>query len=127
MSKESITVKELRPVLQHFNESLGRHINNDLRFRLGKVLTLVDASIGDLEQRKAIKDIINGFWWSEMRDSVSSDAMLDPHAELRGLTEALGFELYPQIDYSVPVDNHDWAQGHAKELYTKIAKEVSEE
>jgi len=35
------------------------------KFRLGKVLTVIDACIADPEQRKAIKDLIKGAYWDE--------------------------------------------------------------
>lgn len=42
-------------------------MNRIARLRLGRVLTIVDASIPDKEQRKAIKDLIdNSYWQGEL-------------------------------------------------------------
>jgi len=41
-------------------------IESQMRFLEGKVLTIIDASYGDLVQRKAIKDLIKGVFGSQM-------------------------------------------------------------
>lgn len=38
--------------------------SNDLRYLSGKILTIIDASIADQEQRKAMKDIATQAIWS---------------------------------------------------------------
>ena len=96
MSIDKVDVKPLRKALQKFNEDLGVYINDDLRFKLGRVLTIIDAAISDQEQRKAIKDLINNEWWSgpsgnRLRDP---DTMSNPHTDLRALCQVFDFELY---------------------------------
>ena len=90
-----ITIKPLRAVLQQFNEDLGQYINAEERFKLGRVLTIIDASISDPEQRKAIKDLVQNEWWGGSNRPTEAP-MINPHADLRGLCLALGFELYPE-------------------------------
>ena len=58
MSKLELESKSLQKVLRKFNEDLGIYINDDQRFKLGRVLTIIDAVIADPEQRKAIKDLV---------------------------------------------------------------------
>lgn len=126
--KESVAIVEvsqLRPMLQHFNEEIGCYINDDQRYRLGKVLTLIDASVSDLEQRKAIKDIINDFWWKISPQSRISDVgMASPHSDIRGLTQALGFDLYPVTNDSEPMPiGNDYSESYAASIYAKIVSE----
>ena len=106
-----ILVQPLRKVLQQFNEDLGEYINVEERFKLGRVLTIIDASISDPEQRKAIKDLVNNEWWNrDYRKTESS--MTNPHSDIRGLCVALGFELYPPTENSLPdntvVDDNEY-------------------
>lgn len=44
---KAITKEQLQPLLQHFNDELGQYINAEERFKLGQVLTVIDASIAD--------------------------------------------------------------------------------
>ena len=95
--KDEVEVSSLRPMLQHFNEELGRYINEKERFKLGRVLTIIEASFTDPEQRKAVKDLINDIWWGQSSYNYvgSNTTMVNPHVDIRGLALALGFELYP--------------------------------
>lgn len=96
MSKEEpdiVEVVPLRKLLQQFNEDLGQYINAEERYKLGRVLTIVDAAIADPEQRKAIKDLVNTEWWN--RSARPSDSpMTSPHSDLRAICEVLDFKLY---------------------------------
>ena len=94
MSKISLAEEQLRKVLQKFNQDLGEYINDEERFKLGRVLTIVDAAIADPEQRKAIKDLVNNEWWNNNIRSTNS-YMTNPHSDLRAICELFGFELYP--------------------------------
>lgn len=109
-----VTIKSLRKVLQRFNEDLGQYINAEERFKLGRVLTIIDAAIADPEQRKAIKDLVNNEWWGSNGIRNTETAMINPHSDLRGLTLALGFELYPaSSDSSLgaqTASNDEWIQ-----------------
>lgn len=97
-----VEVKDLRKVLQHFNEDLGQYINSEERYKLGRVLTIIDAAISDQEQRKAIKDLVNNEWWSmNARSTDYMGKMVDPYSDIRGLCESLGFELYPAQEYAL--------------------------
>ena len=114
MSEKSEDITEeqytLRKLLQQFNEDLGQYINSEERFKLGRVLTIVDASIADPEQRKAIKDLVNNEWWNnDVRYTGTS--MTNPHSDMRAICKVLGFELYPTSEFAeVPSmeDNLDW-------------------
>lgn len=63
--------KELSPLFKLRNLILETH-DNSARLFLGRVLTIIDASISDREQRKGLKDIIkdafyNNGWRNDAR------------------------------------------------------------
>lgn len=109
----TVEVNKLRKVLQVFNEQYGVSVNDQDRHKLGKILTVIDASIPDPEQRKAVKDIINNDWWVGVQISA-----FDVHSEIRKLTEALGFELYPETN-DKPMLNTSVAQYNRYEELVK--------
>lgn len=116
----NITVNELRPLLQSFNEDLGTYINDDQRYKLGRVLTIIDASIADPEQRKAIKDLVNNEWWTRS-NQIGRSRMTSPHTDLRAICRTLGFELYVPNAGDIPMsadNSEDFAINH----YQNIAK-----
>lgn len=124
MSKLELEAKPLQKVLQKFNEDLGRYINDDQRFKLGRVLTIIDAAISDPEQRKAIKDLVNSEWWGKGDRNVPSDGMLSPHTDLRAICQLFGFELYDQNDLAVPMGNYEDMQLEwSNKKYKKVALE----
>lgn len=121
-----VTVKSLRTVLQRFNEDLGQYINGEERYKLGRVLTIIDAAISDPEQRKAIKDLVQNEWWGHgVRNSES--AMSNPHTDMRGLCLALGFDLYldsnllAASNMSDVVSDNSWVTERYKDIL-KTAK-----
>jgi hypothetical protein len=103
---ELVIVSDLRKMLQLFNEDLGQYINVEERFKLGRVLTIVDAAISDPEQRKAIKNLVNNEWWNNGVRPTES-AMTNPHSDIRALCEALGFELYPEKKSDLPTEKEN--------------------
>lgn len=121
-----VEVSQLRPMLQTFNEELGRYINERDRFKLGRVLTIIDASFSDPEQRKSVKDLVNNMWWGDM-NMPSDIPMVSPHTDIRGLTTALGFELYVMSDLPAQLKAPDqyWAQSRAIERYQTIAEQAN--
>lgn len=125
MSKEPdiVEVEQLRPMLQDFNSELGQYINADQRYKLGRVLTVIDASIADPEQRRALKNIVEGIWWGN-DNRVSETKMTSPHTDIRAICRALGFELYPETDSSLlrPVAEDSMLNWTA-ERYSRIADE----
>lgn len=116
-----ITKGSLQKVLQRFNEDLGQYINTDQRYKLGRVLTIIDASIADAEQRKAIKDLVQNEWWSNTSPQIGENPMLSPHTDLRAICEVFGFELYESNAGSLPTAGSD--MDFSVDRYTKIAKE----
>ena len=116
---EVLEVKSLRKVLQRFNEDLGQYINGEERYKLGRVLTIIDASIADPEQRKAIKDLINNEWWSGNGIRPSTSDMANPHSDLRAICELFGFELYESTSTELPVDD----LGYLTKRYRKFLAE----
>lgn len=119
MSDLVIEKDKLQKMLQSFNGDLDVYINDDQRFKLGRVLTIIDAAIGDPEQRKAIKDLVNNEWWSQ-GNRPGEHRMTNPHTDLRGLCKALGFELYEESSMPLQAGNlEDFAASH----YEKLVKE----
>ncbi len=100
-SNQKVSVRSLRKGLQRFNEDLGKLMNDDARYKLGRVLTVIDAAFSDPEQRKAVKDLVQNNWWGGGDTKAAYDGMGDPHHDLRKLCEALGFDLYDESG-SVP-------------------------
>lgn len=124
MSSVEIKVVPLRKMLQRFNESLGEHINEDQRYKLGRVLTIIDATIADQEQRKAIKDLVQNAWWlsdSYANRAVSNNAMTNPHTDLRAICKVLGFELYEPNAGNLPTEGNN--EDFVVKRYQKIANE----
>lgn len=119
--KSEVQVKDLRAVLKKFNEDLGQYINAEERYKLGRILTVVDASISDPEQRKAIKDLINSQWWDRSYRATETE-MGNPHSDLRGICLALGFDLYPNIEgqYDLPGSDND--AEYCKQRYENVLK-----
>lgn len=117
--KSEVKIKDLRILLQKYNSDLGIYINSVDRYKLGRVLTIIDASIADPEQRKAIKDLINGDWWGTRLNKESTE-MDNPHSDLRGLCEAVGFDLYEEQTYDVP-SNSDMRE-YTKKRYEDALK-----
>ena len=120
-SERDIEVSKLRKGFQRLNEDLGKFINDDQRYKLGRVLTIIDASISDPEQRKAIKDLVNNEWWNSNKPYSSECRMMSPHTDIRGLCLALGFELYPAQEYNTiqEVNHEEWSA----ESYKKTINE----
>jgi hypothetical protein len=106
---EAVETSKLRKGLVRFNEDLGIYINNDQRYKLGRVLTIIDASISDLEQRKAVKDLIQDNWWSNQNRPVENGKMVNPHTDIRGLCKALGFELYEVDNIALAYEPEQYA------------------
>ena len=56
--------KDTKPIYQ-LTWLVREELDRLNRLRIGKVLTIIDASISDPEQRKGIKDLINKDFWIE--------------------------------------------------------------
>ena len=93
---------------------LSEKINNDVyeqrKYLIGKILTIVDATAQDPEQRKAIKDMVNDAfygpsYWNNIRELISG------FAKANGIEKLYDFETLraPQSD-----DNH------AKSMFEKV-------
>lgn len=77
MSKNSVGVATPSPVYKLMEHILS-HRNNLQKLWLGRVLTIVDASIQDPEQRKAVKDLVkNAFYESEGWSGTTQRALVD--------------------------------------------------
>lgn len=114
---------EVRAILKTFNEDLGVYINDGLSNRLGRVLTIIDASIADPEQRKALKDLIRDGWWGPTNGE-SRSLMGNPHTDIRGIAMALGFELYVDAPGSLQAAPFEFDVSHAQHRYEKVAREA---
>lgn len=119
---DTVTISPLRKMLQRFNENLGIFINAEERFKLGRVLTIIDASMADPEQRKAVKDLIQNEWWNGNGARPANDSnMHNPHSDLRAICRVLGFELYERTT-STPSGLED-----SEEWLTKQYKDIANE
>ena len=56
---ESLRDEKLRKQIQLLSEKTNKEIYEQRRHLIGKVLTIVDASTNDPDQRKAVKDMVN--------------------------------------------------------------------
>lgn len=93
-----VEVETLRKVLQKFSEDIHK-ANRDIESnRLGKVLTIVDSSIADETQRKAMKDLIHDAWYAATHNQRI-------YPQMYQATEALGFTLWTENPLAVPVDD----------------------
>ena len=92
-----VEVETLRKVLQKFSDDIGK-ANRDIGSnRLGKVLTIVDSSIADETQRKAMKDLIHDAWYAAIHNQRI-------YPQLYQATEALGFTLWNESLVTIPVE-----------------------
>ena len=90
-SQSEISLKKVREVLQTYQDDTGDYNRKLEKNRLGKGLTIIDSSISDETQRKAVKDLIHDAWYG------ANSHFIDGHPhypQLRHVTEALGFTLY---------------------------------
>lgn len=70
-------IQKLSPVFELKNLIINRHRESRKIF-LGQVLTIVDASITDSEQRKAIKDLIRDkFYDNDVSERILKDIILE--------------------------------------------------
>jgi len=120
----NVAVQDLRKLLQQYNEDLGIYINSDERYRLGQVLTIIDASISDKEQRKAVKDLINNGWWGGFTGTRDRDGvkMSSPHEDIRALCESLGFALYENNELLTAEPAYNTAREWQVKRYTDVLK-----
>jgi hypothetical protein len=52
--------------MSRLKERIMELISSHEQYRLGKVLTIIDATVSDREQRKAIKDLVKEAFWSRV-------------------------------------------------------------
>lgn len=91
-SVEKIPLSKVRKILRTFQEDVYDYNHKHDKKRLGKILTIIDGSIADQTQRKAIKDMINDAWYG--------DRWVEGHnhyPRLDQATEAIGFSLYDKM------------------------------
>ena len=95
--------KLARKVLQQYQSDVYEYGSELDKNRLGKVLTIVDSSIADETQRKAVKDLINDAWYNA-RPRYGKFYQGHPH--LADALGALGFDLYTKEDMpsAMPVE-----------------------
>ena len=98
MSKESVSVEWMSNEFKKVKFS-GVWITDQVRFLLGRVLTIVDASVVDPKQNKAMKDLIKGEFIEKLSHvsgivaggkDIEAPEDFDPTAPMIGDDEALG-------------------------------------
>lgn len=62
MSRE-VQDNNLKLNLRKLNDRTSTNIHNYKNYTVGRVLTVVDAAISDVEQRKAVKDLVTQAIW----------------------------------------------------------------
>lgn len=95
-----LKVEIVEKVLRKFDDDLGQYNRDINSFKLGRILTVVDSSIADETQRKAMKDLIHDAWYS------SSNHRTYP--QMRHVAEALGLKLYEDMNVALPVQENDY-------------------
>ena len=108
---QSVEVKTLRKVLLKYTDLDFQWTTENDKRKLGKVLTIIDGSISDETQRKAVKDMVHDAWYS------NSDTMIAKPGVYQ-LTEALGFPLY-----EANRDNYLAVPAERYNPFTEIVKE----
>lgn len=96
---KEVRVEVLRKLMQKYVDTYIEQSQESDRRKIGKILTVIDASMSDPQQRKAIKDIIQNDWYSH------NEFDFAPAGEMRKLAEALEFELWPQDPNAEPLSN----------------------
>jgi hypothetical protein len=113
MSKEGseksvhIDVNLAKKVLKQYQNDIFDYNRKLENKRLGKVLTIIDGSIADATQRKAVKDLVNDMWYS--------DRFVDGHSHYPRMdqaTEAIGFELWDDRD--IPMGTYNPSDDYNK-------------
>jgi hypothetical protein len=95
MSKvEEVKVETLKIVLRQFQSDVFEYNHQLESKRLGKVLTIIDGSIADETQRKAVKDLVNDSWYSARPVKI--------YPTVSQVSEALGFEIHESPDIAPP-------------------------
>lgn len=100
---QSVDVKTLRKVLLKFSDlDFQWNTDNDKR-KLGKILTIIDGSISDETQRKAVKDMVHDAWYRAGDLTIHKPGVYQ-------VTEALGFQLYETFNgdsLAVPAERYN--------------------
>lgn len=94
-SSQSVSLEKVRRILRTFMDDIydyNRELDNN---RKGKILTVVDASISDETQRKAVKDMINEAWYNSRPNGQKYYAS---YPRMDQAVEAIGFSLRSEAD-----------------------------
>ena len=83
-----VPVEKLRKYLLEYRKQMSTAQNDIERNKLGQILTIIDASFADQNQRKAVKDLVNNMWYI-------SSGWFNSYKEVGYIAEALCFKLDP--------------------------------
>lgn len=86
---KEVKVDNLKKVLQKYSNDMEKYYREHESHRLGKVLTVIDGSIADETQRKAVKDLIHDAWYS--------NRLHMEYPQAYKAAEALGFKLWEEV------------------------------
>lgn len=98
---KTVEVNVLRKVLQKYSDNIFEANRDIEKNRLGKILTIVDSSIADETQRKAMKDLINDAWYS-------ANHTQKVYPQAYQVAEALGFTLWTENPLAVPAGGNQF-------------------
>lgn len=113
--QESITDEQalLREKLRKLANVVGEEIDRNRKYLVGKVLTVVDATTSDAQQRKATKDLVEGAFYGDTLRSPYGQAYEALDYQLRQLAASEGFELWenpPSGQHPVPVEFNEYSK-----------------
>ena len=103
MSKEvtlELDVKKAQRILQAYQNDIYEYTREEDNNRKGKLLTLIESVIPNENQCKAVKDMVH--------EILNTSRPYQEYPQLRKAVQAIGFELYDEIQSFTTQDNDDY-------------------
>lgn len=92
LCENHIEKNKVRKGLQELANQRSAQDYEHNKYKLGRILTVIDAAITDPEQRKATKDLVNTIWYEQSGLNYPGISSLEMH-----LADYLGFELWDKL------------------------------
>lgn len=98
---QELPLETLNRVLWKYEQDKEDYFAEQSRYRLGRILTIIDSSIADETQRKAVKDLVHDAWYSDHAQNINAA----PYTHMFDVQTALGIET--RIDAAqIPQNEH---------------------